>query len=68
MNKPTALPQTLNSPGKPGEPFPNAPEEIRMQSQDKPLAEAPHRAAAVTPRIADRLSRIEGIQRWGLNE
>jgi hypothetical protein len=67
MNKPTALPQ-LDSTKNPGESYLNDPKTDQMKPGSDPLSETPHRAAAVTPRIADLLARIEGIQRWGLNE
>jgi hypothetical protein len=68
MNKSTASQQTLDSMGRTGERFINKPKDIEMNPETAPSADTPHRAAAVRPRIADLLARIEGIQRWGLNE
>ena len=68
MNKPVTLKHALDSANKLGERFLSDPSEIAAKPETPPPAETPHRASAVTPRISDVLARVEGIQRWGLNE
>jgi hypothetical protein len=68
MNKPMALKRALDSSDKLGEQFLTDPKEIITKPETSSLAENPHRASAVSPRVSDLLARVEGIQRWGLNE
>jgi hypothetical protein len=68
MNKPIALKRVLDSTDSLSEQFLNDQEEVVTKPEPDSLAETPHRASAVTLRISDMLARVEGVQRWGLNE
>ena len=68
MNTPMVMKRALDSSERLSEQFLNVREETATKPEPAALTEIPHRAAAVTPRISDMLARVEGIQRWGLNE
>ena len=68
MNESTALKRVLDTTEKLGEQFLTDSKPVVTKPEAAALPEPPHRATAVTPRISDLLARVEGIQRWGLNE